>query len=96
MRIADATSFGHQNDTRSDGEGGYGEGTLLVLTNSSGEAIAYGWYGTESDAVLVTEILFGRPASWLHAEEQAVAEVALELGARRSSAPPRRCRRRRA
>jgi hypothetical protein len=61
VRIADATSFGHQNDTRGDGQGGYGEGTLLVLTNNSGEAIAYGWYGTESDAVLVTQIVFGRP-----------------------------------
>jgi hypothetical protein len=63
VRIADATSFGHQDDTRGDGEGGYGEGTLLVLTNNRGEAIAYGWYGTESDAVLVTPILFGRVAS---------------------------------
>jgi hypothetical protein len=60
VRIADATSFGHQHDTRAEGQGGYGEGTLLVLTNATGEAIAYGWYGTESDAVLVTSIVFGR------------------------------------
>lgn len=60
VRIADATSFGHQDDTRPQGEGGYGEGTLLVLTGANGQAIAYGWYGTESDAVLVTSIVFGR------------------------------------
>lgn len=62
VRIADATSFGHQDDSRPQGSGGYGEGTLLVLTASDGRAIAYGWYGTQSDAVLMTSILFGRLA----------------------------------
>jgi hypothetical protein len=60
VRIADATSFGHQDDSRARGSGGYGEGTLLVLTGPDGQAIAYGWYGTQSDAVLLTPILFGR------------------------------------
>ena len=62
VRIADATSFGHQDDTRPAGTGGYGEGTLLVLTNAAEQPIAYGWYGTESDAVLVTDMVFGRVA----------------------------------
>jgi hypothetical protein len=60
VRIADATSFGHQDDSRAQGTGGYGEGTLLVLTDADEHAIAYGWYGTNSDAVLVTNIVFGR------------------------------------
>jgi hypothetical protein len=60
VRIADATSFGHQDDSRPRGSGGYGEGTLLILTDKSQQPIAYGWYGTESDAVLVTSIVFGR------------------------------------
>jgi hypothetical protein len=60
VRIADATSFGHQDDSRPQGTGGYGEGTLLVLTDSAQRPIAYGWYGTESDAVLVTSMVFGR------------------------------------
>ena len=61
LRIADATSFGHEADSRPEGTGGYGEGTLLVLSDANGNAIAYGWYGTASDAVLMTSIVFGRP-----------------------------------
>ena len=64
VRIADATSFGHQGDTRPEGSGGgYGEGTLLFLVDASGQGRAYGWFGTLSDAVIVTPIVVGRPAS---------------------------------
>jgi hypothetical protein len=63
VRIVDATSFGHQDDTRApDGGGGYGEGTLLVLADESGLPYAYGWRGTVSQAVMLTSIVFGRLA----------------------------------
>jgi hypothetical protein len=63
VRIVDATSFGHQNDTRAPGSGGgYGEGTLLVLTDSDGKPYAYGWHGTLSQAVMLTSIVLGRLA----------------------------------
>jgi hypothetical protein len=61
MRVVDATSLPHQDDTRgSGGEGGFGEGTLLFLTDGVGGATAYGWFGTNSAALVVTKVLFGR------------------------------------
>ncbi|MEZ4326919.1 MAG: hypothetical protein R3B40_17005 [Polyangiales bacterium] len=61
FRAADATSFGHQDDTRPDGSGGgYGEGTLLVTTDGEGNATGYGWYGRYSDWVVTTPVVFGR------------------------------------
>jgi len=62
-RIVDATSLPHQDDTRrTDGPGGFGFGTLLFVTDRSGRAIAYGWYGTESLkwGVLPAKTIFGR------------------------------------
>jgi hypothetical protein len=61
FRAADATSFGHQDDTRPEGsEGGYGEGTLLVTTDGGGHATGYGWFGRYSDWVVTTSVVFGR------------------------------------
>jgi hypothetical protein len=61
VRIADATSAAHQDDTRErDPDGGYGEGTLMFLTDAAGRATAYAWYGTYSEAVVMTDIVFGR------------------------------------
>lgn len=61
FRAADATSFGHQDDTRPDGSaGGYGEGTLLVTTDGAGNATGYGWYGRYSDWIVSTSVVFGR------------------------------------
>jgi hypothetical protein len=61
VRIADATSAAHQDDTRErDPDGGYGEGTLMFLTDASGRATAYAWHGTLSEAVVMTDIVFGR------------------------------------
>ncbi|MEZ4449376.1 MAG: CHAP domain-containing protein [Nannocystaceae bacterium] len=61
VRIADATSLPHQDDTRDpEGDGGYGEGTLLVLTDGAGQGIAYGWFGARSRGVIETPIAFGR------------------------------------
>lgn len=61
LRILDATSLRHDKDTRPpDGEGGFGEGTILFTTNDNGVGTAYGWFGRRSRGVIATEILFGR------------------------------------
>ena len=61
MRVADATSLPHQDDTRHpDGEGGFGYGTLLLLTDGHGQVESYGWFGTNSLGVIVTNVVFGR------------------------------------
>jgi hypothetical protein len=60
-RIVDATSLPHEDDTRTyESSGGFGEGTILFLTDGAGHATAYGWFGMESRGVVVTPILFGR------------------------------------
>lgn len=61
VRVADATSWGHQDDTRrGDGVGGFGMGTLVFLTDGAGHGTHYGWYGTRSDGYVTTPIFFGR------------------------------------
>lgn len=61
VRVADATSFGHQDDARNEAsEGGFGIGTLVFLTDETGRGTSYGWRGTESEAYVVTPILIGR------------------------------------
>lgn len=60
VRIADATSVPHQDDTRTwPGNGGYGEGTILWMTDA-GRAFGYGWHGIHSRGYVETEALFGR------------------------------------
>jgi hypothetical protein len=61
VRVADSTSWGHQDDTRApDGVGGFGLGTLVFLTDGDGHGTHYGWYGTASEGYVVTPIVFGR------------------------------------
>ena len=61
VRVVDATSLPHQEDTRErDGEGGFGFGTLLFVTDETGHALAYGWFGARSRGVIPTDIEFGR------------------------------------
>lgn len=61
LRIVDATSLPHQDDTRrrKDG-GGIGEGTILFMTDGEGRGIGYGWFGRRSRGVIVTDIGFAR------------------------------------
>lgn len=63
IRIADASKFRHEDDTRSPGETGFGIGTLLVPTNRAGKPLGYGWVGsqTQADWVVPTELVIGRP-----------------------------------
>jgi hypothetical protein len=62
VRVVDATSLPHGDDTRDpEGEGGFGFGTLLFVTDDTGRARAYGWFGMRSRGVIPTDIVFGRP-----------------------------------
>ncbi|MBX7195736.1 MAG: CHAP domain-containing protein, partial [Sandaracinaceae bacterium] len=61
VRVADATSLAHQDDTRAnDEDGGFGIGTLVFLTDESGHGTSYGWFGTASEGYVVTPIVIGR------------------------------------
>jgi hypothetical protein len=64
VRIADATSLLHADDTRGNGSGsgsGFGFGTiLLVVDPDTGAPRAYGWVGLEWRA-FETPIAMGRP-----------------------------------
>lgn len=61
VRVTDSTTWGHQDDTRpDDGVGGFGTGTLVFLTDASGQGSHYGWFGTRSEGYVVTPIFIGR------------------------------------
>ena len=60
VRIADASSLLHQDDTR-QGRSGFGLGTIvLVAEPETGEPQAYGWAGTLW-RTFETTIAIGRP-----------------------------------
>jgi len=60
LRILDATSLPHDDDTRERGEGGgIGEGTIMFVTDEDGRGTAYGWFGPRSRTI-ATDIVFGR------------------------------------
>jgi len=61
VRIVDATSLPHQNDTRLDsGDGGFGIGTIIFRTDENGEGTHYGWFGTRGGWTAETRIVVGR------------------------------------
>lgn len=60
LRIVDATSLPHEDDTRSPDGAGIGEGTILFLTDENGRGIGYGWHGNRSRGVILTKIGFAR------------------------------------
>lgn len=60
VRILDSTSYPHQHDSRGETATGFGFGTMVFVTDERGEAIAYGWYGTQSAGFMPTRILFAR------------------------------------
>lgn len=63
FRIADASKFRHEDDTRDEGETGFGIGTMLIPTDDNGRPTGYGWVGsrTEPDWVVPTKLVIGRP-----------------------------------
>jgi hypothetical protein len=65
VRIADASRYRHQDDTREEsGRTGYGVGTILVLADpDSGAPTAYGWFGRYSRYILPARMAIGRPTS---------------------------------
>lgn len=61
VRIADASRYTHQNDTRPwPGPGGFGHGTILFSVNEQGEPTGYGWSGLLSRGTWQTDVVFGR------------------------------------
>jgi hypothetical protein len=64
VRIADASSFQHEADSRANtGRTGFGFGTLLVTTDpTTGQGTGYGWAGRYSTGyVVATNVVIGRP-----------------------------------
>jgi len=63
VRIADATTELHGDDSRPPGgAGGFGTATIAFLVDGTGAPRAYGWYGEAQDPAtfVPTEIAFGR------------------------------------
>ncbi|MFH1438350.1 MAG: hypothetical protein ABIJ56_21760 [Pseudomonadota bacterium] len=63
MKIADASRYRHENDSRpDDGQGGFGTGTIAFLVDGNGTGQAYGWYGSpqKPQTYIPTTIIFGR------------------------------------
>lgn len=62
-RIADSSKFRHEDDTREQGETGFGIGTLLIPIDDDGNPTGYGWFGseTEHEWIVATRIVIGRP-----------------------------------
>jgi hypothetical protein len=62
VRIADASSYQHQDDDRFEsGRTGFGSGTILLVADpETGAPVAYGWFGLHSRYVLDTSIALGR------------------------------------
>ena len=63
LRIADATTELHGDDSRPPGgQGGFGTATIAFLVDAAGAPRAYGWYGEPQDPAtfVPTEIVLGR------------------------------------
>ncbi len=62
LQIADSTRLPHEDDTRGDGRSGFGVGTLLLVTDTVGRPLGYGWHGSVSqpDWIIPTQIVIGR------------------------------------
>ncbi len=61
VRVADATSLPHESDSRPDGgDGGFGHGTIVFLTDGDGHGYGYAWFGRNSRGYVETPIAFGR------------------------------------
>ncbi|MFH2009830.1 MAG: hypothetical protein ABI333_24765 [bacterium] len=63
MKVADASRYRHENDSRpAGGPGGFGTGTIAFLVDTQGAPLAYGWYGSPQppNTFVRTQIVFGR------------------------------------
>jgi hypothetical protein len=64
VRIADASRYQHEDDTRTDTDmDGFGIGTIVVLADPhTDEPVAYGWFGLRSAWLFRTQMAIGRVA----------------------------------
>lgn len=61
IRVADASRYTHQDDTRPwPGPGGFGHGTIAFATDDDGRPIGYAWAGLRSRGWRRTDVVFGR------------------------------------
>lgn len=60
VRVIDSTRYRHQDDTRNEGETGFGSGTILFMTDDDRNPIGYAWYGSASSGFYRTDVVFGR------------------------------------
>jgi cell wall-associated NlpC family hydrolase len=61
IRVADASRYTHQDDTRPwPGPGGFGRGTIAFVTDELGRPIGYAWAGLHSRGYRETDVVFGR------------------------------------
>ena len=62
VRIADASKFKHEDDSRSEDTTGFGTGVLLIPTDSRLQPLGYGWIGsqTPADWIIPCELVIGR------------------------------------
>ena len=58
--VLDSTTSPHAQDSRVKGQNGLGMGTIGILTDSAGNALAYHWRGGVSRKEEATPIAFGR------------------------------------
>lgn len=61
VRVADASRYTHQDDTRPwPGPGGFGHGTLAFVVDDEDRPVGYAWRGLESRGYRETNVVFGR------------------------------------
>ncbi|MBN2714627.1 MAG: hypothetical protein JXX14_02155 [Deltaproteobacteria bacterium] len=62
IRIADASKFQHEDDSRSNDTTGYGTGVLLLPTDRNAQPLGYGWIGSETPAdwIIPCDLVIGR------------------------------------
>lgn len=63
IRVADASRYVHEDDSRTYGEGGgFGTGTMAFGCDDDGTPLAYGWFGSVQDpgTFLPVDMVFGR------------------------------------
>jgi len=60
VEVLDSTTSPHAQDSRAVGQNGLGSGTIGILTDSVGSALAYHWRGGLSRKEEATPIAFGR------------------------------------
>jgi hypothetical protein len=63
VRVADASKFRHEDDTRPAGTTGFGEGVMLLPVDGDAQPTGYGWVGsaTEPDWIVPAALVIGRP-----------------------------------